>query len=143
MIQVSTSTPATSSAVQIPLRWRLLIYFSIWLVAASILATFSDIYLDDDNAELSTRLGVFITAPIEAAMGLDFALLSTCHWATSQVGGFTWIFVLLFTSHALFTFSCAQRISFVASISVLFIALCIGVFYAMRFYHLDTIFGHG
>lgn len=143
MIQDATLAPPLASDIQIRLRWRLLIYFTIWAVAAAILAIRSDLYLADDSTESSARLLVFVGAPLVAAMGLDFAVLSAMHQDGSQVGVFMWLFVIAFVSHGLFTFSCARRGSFLALISILIITLSISVFYALRYFHLDATTGHG
>ena len=136
------NTPSPFAPGGFRTRWwqRAVIYFGIWLAAALIIATRAEFYVPDqgDPPEAVSRMYLFAEAPLAVSSGLDVAAISALRQSPGQVGLLTWIFLIAFVCHALFTFACARRVSFIALIVVLIITLSIGVFYVLKFYHLDT-----
>lgn len=86
---------------------------------------------------------LFAEAPLAVSSGMGFAAISALRQSPDQVGLLTWIFLIAFVCHALFKFAGPRRVSFIALIVVLIITLSIGIFYVLKFYHLDTTTGHG
>jgi CBS-domain-containing membrane protein len=137
MIPESTPTPAGPASFQIPLRWRLLLYFGIWVAAGLVVALRAEFYVPevDDPPEYVSRIYLFLEAPFWVSVGLDAALTRTpCILC--------WLILVGFVAHALYTFSCTRRASFFALAATLVVAVSLGAFYVLRFFHDDIIYGH-
>ena len=124
---------------------RVLIYFTIWAVAAFILASRGEFYRDDDrDNNIPERMLVFVGTPLVASMGLDSAITSAMtQQSPDQFGAFTWLILSAFVFHAALTLSSSRAAPFVALIGAFVIMLSLGVFYGLRVLHIYATTGHG
>lgn len=130
-----------------PLKLRILVFTTLWLLAALVWATFADFSVEAGQSELAARAEMVILAPLSAAAGLAFIVVPGGYnaWPGRQ----TWetvigyLFLGGFIAHAAVTLTRKTRGAFIAWSVVQVVFLGASIASVLYYWHWDALHMHG
>jgi hypothetical protein len=110
--------------------WRLIIYLTVWLSAAAVIATQAELASDCNGVYPAARWQLFLEAPFWVSVGLGAI--------TGLPGLMGWLILVLFLVHALATFSSRRWSIFIAHMMALLIVVAVGVVFFLALCKVDA-----
>jgi hypothetical protein len=123
------------SSKMVPFRQRLVLLIVPWFVTALAIALSGRLSLEAGESQVAERMGVFIFAPLLAALSLAFVFSAPrdpSTWLTSA-------FLMLFLVQAILVLASRRRAVVGFLVATILVILVAAFFCALQFfYHLDT-----
>ena len=130
-----------------PLKYRFLIFTTLWLVAGLVVATFADYSVEAGDSEFAARASMVYAAPLWLAQGLAFVVVRGGHdaWQGWQFWeGVAGLCILAaFVIHAIITLSRRTRGQYIFCSVIQLVFLAVSVAACLYYWHWDALHMHG
>gem|GEM_PF-4724284 len=130
-----------------PLKLRILVFTTLWLLAGLVWAIFADFRVEAGDSQLAAQSKMVYLAPLCAARGLAFVVVPGGY--NSWPGRQTWeavssfLFLGSFLAHAVVTLTRKTRRAFIVWTVVQIVFLIASVASVLYYWHWDALHMHG